>query len=335
LWILDGKKNKEMTKKRFRVGLSAVLLALTVPAEALQSKVPRVGVLMLIRPDRPQLQGFRDGLRDVGYIDGRNLILDMRPLRSPEELRSLAKDFVNEHVNVIVTTGNVETQIAKETTQQLPIVFMPASDPIASDFVKSFTRPGTNLTGLALIRDVDSYGKQLEVFKEAIPSLSKLAVLYDARSENPLSVKGLAQLKKVASHLYVKLDERPVREIHEAEKVVASLSRNTVDGVFLLCSSLFGGGPEAIITRAIERKLPLFSCGWSHQGALISLALDLYQIGRRGGWYVDQILKGAKPADLAVEVPLKYELAINLKTANAIGIKIPAQVLQRADRVTR
>jgi ABC-type uncharacterized transport system substrate-binding protein len=322
-----------ITKKGFRTALVALLLPLTFPAEAQQSKVHRVGVLMLIKPDRPQLQGLRDGLRDAGYIEGQNLTLDMPAPRSTEELRSLAKDYIKQKVNVIVTTGNVETNVAKEITQELPVVFMPASDPITAGFIRSFPRPGSNLTGVALIRDLDSYGKQLEVFTEVVPSLSKLAVLYDARSNNSLYPKGLEQLKKVASSLAIAIDERPVRKISEAENAVTSLSRNNVDGVFVLCSSLFGSGPEAIIARAIEKKLPLFSCGWTHQGALVSLALNLYQVGRSGGGYVAQILRGAKPQDLPVEVPLKYELAINLKTANAIGIKIPPEVLQRADKV--
>ena len=290
---------------------------------------------MLVKPDRPQIQGLRDGLKEGGYIEGQNLALDMRPLQNAEELRSLAREYVKQKVNVFVTTGNVETNVAKETTQQLPIVFMPASDPITAGFVKSFSRPGTNLTGIALSRDLYSYGKQLQVFKETIPFLGKLVVLYDSRSDNSPYTIGLEQLKKVASNLNIMIDERPIREIQEAEKAVASLSRKTVDGVFVLCSSLFGSGPEAIIARAIEKKLPLFSCGWTHQGALVSYSLDLYQVGRRGGWYVSQLLGGAKAADLAVEVPLKYELAINLKTANAIGIKIPPEVLQRADKVTK
>jgi putative ABC transport system substrate-binding protein len=259
----------------------------------------------------------------------------MRPLQSPEELRSLARDFVKNNVDVVVTTGNVETTVAKETIRQLPIIFMPASDPITAGFVESFARPGANLTGIALIRDLDSYGKQLEIFKEAVPSLSKLAVLYDARANASPYGKALAQLKKVAANLGIAINEQPARDIYEAENAVASLARSTVDGVFVVCSSLFGRGPDAIITRAIERKLPLFSCGWTHQGALVSFALDLYQIGRRGGWYVSQILNGAKPNDLPVEVPLKYQLTINLKTAAAIGLTIPVEVLQRADKVIK
>jgi putative ABC transport system substrate-binding protein len=300
-----------------------------------QAKVHRVGVLMLVKPDRPQLQGLRDGLKEAGYIAGLNLTLDMKPIQTSEELRSLGRQFVRQNVDVVVTTGNVETEVAKQIIRKLPIVFMPASDPISAGFVKSFARPDTNLTGIALIRDLDSYGKQLEVFKETVPSLGKLAVLYDARVNASPYAQAIEQLKKVASRLSIAIDERPIRKIWEAEKAVVSLSKNTVDGVFVLCSSLFGSGPEVIIARAIERKLPLFSCSWTHQGALVSFALDLYQVGRRGSWYVTRILNGAKPADLPVEVPLKYELTINLKTANAIGLEIPATVLQRADKVIR
>jgi putative ABC transport system substrate-binding protein len=324
-----------VTTKGFCFALCALLLALSLPAFARETKLRRIGVLMLIKPDRPQLQGLRDGLKEAGYIEGQNLTLDMRTVQNAEELRSLAKKYVKQEVNVVVTTGNAETNVAKEITQQLPIVFMPASDPITAGFVKSFSRPGANLTGIALIRDLDSYGKQLQIFKETIPFLGKLAVLYDSRSNDSPYTIGLEQLKKVAAKLAITIDERPIREIHEADKAVASLSRKNADGVFVLCSSLFGSGPEAIIARAIEKQLPLFSCGWTHQGALVSYSLDLYQVGRRGGWYVSQILKGAKPTDLPVEVPLKYELAINLQTANTIGIKIPPEVLQRADKVIR
>ena len=313
---------------------AVLFFALTISAEAHRSEY-RVGILMLIKPDRPQLRGLRAGLRDAGYVEGENLTLRMPAVRTPEELRNLAKEMVKQQMDVLVTTGNVETNIAREITQQLPIIFMPASDPISAGFVKSLPRPETNLTGLALIRDVASYGKQLEVFKEVIPSLETLAVLYDARNENPMSLKGLAQVRKVASHLFIGLHERPIHDVGEVDKVVASLSRKSVGGVFVLCSSLFGRDPESIINRAIEKKLPLFSCGWTEQGALVSLGLDFYQIGRRAGWYVDQILKGAKPRELAVESPKKFELAINLKTANAIGIRIAPEVLQRADKIIR
>lgn len=300
-----------------------------------ETKLYRVGVLMLIKPDRPQLQGLRDGLKEAGFVDGRNLKLDMYPLHTVEELRSRARHFLTTNVNAIVTTGNLETQVAKDIIRELPIVFMPASDPITAGFVKSFTRPGTNLTGIAMIRDLDSYGKQLQVFKEAVPSLAKLAVLHDARTRAPAYTQGLDRLKKTALRLSIVIDEHPIHEIEEAERIVAALSKSAVDGVFVLCSSLFGSGPEALISRARERKLPLFSCGWTREGAFLSYALNLYHVGRRGGWYVSQILNGANPGDLPVEVPLKYELSVNLKTAQAIGLTVPIEVLQRADKVIR
>jgi putative ABC transport system substrate-binding protein len=276
---------------------------------------------------------LRAGLKNAGLIEGQNLQLEMPALQTHEKLRALVQKFLHQKVNVIVATGNVETDIAKEFAQNIPIVFMPASDPITAGYVKSFVRPGTNLTGIALVRDLAFYGKQLEVFKEVIPSLTKVAVLYDARGDGRVYGKGLQQLKKVASSFAIAVKDLPVRDIGEAEKVVASLSKKSVDGVFVLCSSLFGSGPESIIAPAIQNKLPLFGCDWANQGELASLALDFYHIGRRGSWYVEQILNGAKPSELPVEIPLKYDLSINLKTANKIGVKIPPEVLQQADRI--
>ncbi len=320
---------------RFALALvvfSALLLSTHQNADT-QPRMSRVGVLMLVKEDRPHILGLRAGLKELGLIDGQNLLLEMPPLQTRATLRELAKKFVQQKVNVIVATGNVETDIAKEIAQDIPIVFMPASDPITAGFVKSFVRPGANLTGIALIRDFDFYGKQLEVFKEVIPSLTRVAVLYDARGDQSVYSKGFEQIKKVASNLAIAVRDLPVRDIHGAERVMASLSKKTADGVFVVCSSLFGSGPESIIDAAIRKKLPLFGCDWAKQGALVSLALDFYQIGRRGSWYVDQILNGAKPAELPVEVPLKYELSVNLETANKIGIQILPEVLQQADRV--
>ena len=320
---------------RFALALvvfSAFLLFVGESAET-QPRISRVGVLMLVKEDRPHILGLRAGLKERGLIDGQNLLLEMPPLQTRATLRELAKKFVQQKVNVIVATGNVETDIAKEVAGDIPIVFMPASDPITAGFVKSFVRPATNLTGIALIRDFDFYGKQLEVFREVVPSLTKVAVLYDTRGDGSVYEKGLEQIKKVASNLAIAINDMPVRGIRDAEAVMATLSKKSTDGVFVVCSSLFGSGPESIIAPAIQKKLPLFGCNWANQGALVSLALDFYQIGRRGSWYVDQILNGAKPSELPVEVPQKYELTINLKTADKIGVKIPPVVLQQADRV--
>lgn len=322
---------------RFALGLvvfSALLLSIGQSAET-QSRIHRVGVLMLVKEDRPHILGLRAGLKGAGLIEGQNLQLEMPALQTREKLRALAQKFLQQKVNVIVATGNVETDIAKEFAQGIPTVFMPASDPIAAGFVKSFVRPGNNLTGIALVRDFNFYGKQLEVFKEVVPSLTKVPVLYDARGDESVYGKGLEQIKKVASTLGITLKDMPVRDIRDAERVMASLSKKSADGVFVLCSSLFGGGPETIIAPAIQKKLPLFGCDWTNQGALVSLALDFYQIGRRGSWYVEQILGGVKPSELPVEVPQKYELTINLKTADTIGVKIPPVVLQQADRVVQ
>lgn len=312
--------------------ISAGMLSISQTAETQPGK-HLVGVLMLVKEDRPLILGLRDGLKAAGLIEGQNLQLEMPAPQTRATLGILARKFLQQKVNVIVATGNVETEIAKKVAQDVPIVFMPASDPITAGFVKSFVRPGTNLTGISLIRDFDFYGKQLEIFREVIPSLTKVAVLYDARDGESVYEKGLQRLKRVASNFAIAVKDMPVREIGDAEKNMASLSKKSVDGVFVICSSLFGSGPGAVITLATQKKLPLFGCDWVSQGSLASLTLDFYQIGRRGSWYVEQILNGAKPSELPVEVPQKYELTINLETAKKIGIKVSPEILQQADRI--
>ena len=324
-----------MPLKKFAIALvvfDALLFSIRQSAET-QPRTHRVGVLTLVKADRPQIVGLRDGLKAAGLVQGQNLQLELPVSQTRETLQVLAQKFQHQKVDVIVATGNVETDIAKQFAQNIPIVFMPASDPIAAGFVKSIVRPGTNLTGIALIRDFAFYGKHLEVFKEVIPFLTKVAVLHDVRGNDGVYGRGLEQMRKVAANLAITVKDMPVRDIRDAESVMASLSKQSTDGVFVLCSSLFGGGPEAVITLAIQKKLPLFGCDWASQGSLVSLTTDFYQIGRRGSWYVEQILSGTKPSELPVEVPLKYELAINLRTADKIGVKMSPEILQLADRV--
>jgi ABC-type uncharacterized transport system substrate-binding protein len=323
------------------VAISLVLFALSLLAHSqngvAQMKTPKVGVLMLIKPDRPHLQGLRNGLKEAGYIEGQNLTLVMRPLQSAEELRSLAKDYVQQKINVIVTTGNVETKIAKETTQEVPIVFMPASDPVRSGFVKSLARPGTNLTGLTYYVDLRESAKQLEIFKEIVSTLRRAVLLIDDRTEAPIDATSVAVIRKVAVRLGIELIEKPVKSLDQAERAISSLSKDTTDGILVICTSLFSNLEKiAVISR--QKLVPVFGCASAHvteNGALFSYAPDMYKMGHRGAWYVGQILKGAKPQELPVEAPRKFELVINLKTAELIGIKIPPEVLQRADKVIK
>jgi putative ABC transport system substrate-binding protein len=199
-------------------------------------------------------------------------------------------------------------------------------------------RPETNLTGLTSSPDVEFTSKQFEVFKETIPTLKRVAVLYNARAENPAHATRLATLQKTAPSLGVKVAAKPIKSAADVEQALSSISRDTTDGLFIICASVFDGVFKDMAEKAIQKRLALFGCNSMHvieYGALAAYDTDRYRLGHRGAWYVDRILKGSKPQDLPVEAPTKFELIINLKTAKQIGLTIPPNVLVRADRVIK
>jgi ABC-type uncharacterized transport system substrate-binding protein len=269
-------------------------------------------------------------------VEGKSLILEFGQRETADELYKLAQGYEQKRVNVIVTFGGTETAIAKRATSEMAIVFMPAGDPVSSGFVNSMARPGTNLTGISYDRDIKIYARYLQVFSEVVPNLRRVVMLYDGR-EDPIATVTLPGIRTIAAQFLLKLAEKAVTSVAELEQEVSSLRKTETDGIFIICTSLFSRLKKTAAI-AIARKIPLFACAdinVVHEGALISYAPDLYQIGYRGGWYVDRILKGARPQDLPVETPRKFDLVINLKTAEAIGIRIPPEALQRADRVIK
>jgi putative ABC transport system substrate-binding protein len=301
------------------------------------AKTYRVGVLTLLLADRPHITGLREGLRMAGYTEGKNLSLAIPARKSPHSIRTAAITYVSEKTNVIVATGNSETKIAAELTREIPIVFLPASDPVGFGFVQSFARPGKNLTGITYYAHFREVGKQIEIFKEISPALRRAVLLTDAGSEALNDFASTGAIRETARHLGVVLREIPVTKLEQAERFVATLSSQSVDGILIACSSLFWS-LEKIGALARQKLIPLYGCSSSQvieDGALFSYAPDMYQLGRRGAWYVDRILKGANPADLPVETPRAFRFVINLKTAQVIGLKIPPEVLQRADKVVK
>jgi putative ABC transport system substrate-binding protein len=304
-------------------------------AQAQQSKVYRVGVIVERGLNPPQIKGLRDGLEEAGYIEGKNLVLDLLQEETYDRLRASVKVYTQQKIDAIIAISSAETAIAKEVTDEIPIVFMPAGFPVQSGFVRSLASPGTNLTGLTFFTDPEEVGKQLEVFKEVVPSLRRVIVLFGGRKENPITAMSLTVVRKVAAHLAIKLTEKPVKSAAEAEGVLSSLPNKNAPGAFLICGPLFKT-LKKIASIAIQKRVPLFGCGATQvaeEMVLLTYAPDLYYIGYRGAWYVDRILKGAKPQDLPVESPTKFELVINLKTAKEIGIAIPPEMLILADRV--
>jgi ABC-type uncharacterized transport system substrate-binding protein len=326
-----------MSKRILAVALATVILAAPLLVEAQQQKVYHAGVLM-IGSHIPEMKGLGDGLKEAGYIEGKNLILNVSTMETPDELRPIAKAYIEKKFDVIVAMGATAPLIARDLTREIPIVFVGASDPIGSGLVKSVARPETNVTGVARATDVEMQGKRLEVFKEAVPTLRRVAVLYNARGENPGHAKSLALVQKVAPALGLKLIEKPVKSAADIERALASVSKDTTDGLFVICSSLFRGPIKKMAAVAMQKRLALTGCrvpDVTEQGTLLSYGANTYRIGHRGAWYVDRILKGTKPQDLPVEAPTYFELVINLKTAKQIGLTIPPNLLARADRVIR
>ena len=328
-----------MSKRILVIALATVILAPPLLVEAQQQKVYRAGVLMIGSPDIPAMKGLRDGLKELGYVEGKNLLLDIPTKETIDELRPIAKAYIEKQVDVIVALGATAPLIARELTREIPIVFVGSSDPVGSGLVKSAARPETNITGVASATDVEVQGKRLEVFKEAVPTLRRVALLYNARGENPGHAKSLALVQKVAPALGLKLIEKPVKSTADIERALASVSKDTTDGLFVICSSLFRDSIKKMAAVAMQKRLALTTgCTTpdvTEQGFLLSYGPDRYRMGLRGAWYVDRILKGTKPQDLAVEAPTYFELVINLKTAKQIGVTIPPNVLARADRVIK
>jgi putative tryptophan/tyrosine transport system substrate-binding protein len=288
---------------------------------------------------QPQVNGLRDGLEELKYVEGENLNWQRIDGVTSEELRAnLGAVLQKQRMDVLVTLGTTETAVAKEVAPNIPTVFLPAADPVKSGFVRSLASPGTNLTGLTFFTGAENLGKQLEVFKQVVPSLDKVAVLFDARLKYSAVSESWKRLSVVASWLGIHLSELPVTSSAETASQIASLPNRAMSaGIFVFCSALFKDA-EGIAAAATRRKLPLFGCNAfqvAEQNVLLSYAPDLYSLGYRGAWFVDRIFKGAKPRDLPVETPRRFELVINGKVASEAGLKISPEMLMLADRVFR
>ncbi len=328
-----------MTKSTLLYLLATVLL-ITAPIQAQQGRVYRVGVLG--PPGRLEewtdLKGLRDGLKEAGYAEGKNLLLKIPAVKTYDELRPIAKAYVGEKVDAIVTGGGTATRIAKEATREIAIIFLwGVGDPVQLGFVKSVARPETNITGVSSDAGIEIWGKRLELFKELVPTLRRVVLLYNARGENPSHDKSLGLLREIAPKLGLKLAEMPINSPGEVDHALSPLATDNTNGIFVRCSGLFREPFKRIATIAREKRFPLWGCFASEgeQGNLATYEPDRYHRGLRGAWYVDRILKGRRPQDLPVEAPMKYEFVIDLKAARQIGLTIPPNVLVRADRVIR
>jgi putative ABC transport system substrate-binding protein len=269
----------------------------------------------------------------LGYEEGKNLHVDWRNLPDEEAARATARQFVRDHVDLIVAYENQTVRAAQAATSEIPIVFVAVTDPVAEGFVKSFAHPGGNITGFATWGEL--YGKQIELFKEIVPKLRRLLVLIDLH--DPGTERALAEVRKAAAVLKLRPVERQVTNEVDAERLFRSLKRGEVDGVFIASPNLRNKFPSLIVTLASERRLPLamHRMAWVEKGALFSYGFIPHQYARDGAAYIDKILKGTKAGDLPVQEPPQLEFIINLRTAKQIGLTIPPNVLARADKVIR
>jgi len=315
-----------------------VVLAVGVAAEAQQpKKVPGIGYLSTnsSSTNPARTEAFRQGLRQLGYVEGKNIVIEWRYAEGkPDRLPALAAELVRLRVDVIVTGGPVPTRAAKETTSTIPIVMAQDSDPVGSGFVASLARPGGNITGLATLAPELS-GKQLELLKEIVPRLSRVAVF--GNSINPVNAQMLREAEIAARAFKVQLQYLDVLDPKDIETAFRAASKERAEAVLALPSFLLNSQRKQVVDLAVKSRLPAIydRREFVDDGGLTSYATNFADLARRAATYVDKILKGAKPADLPVEQPTKFELIINLKAAKQIGLTIPPDVLARADLVIK
>jgi ABC-type uncharacterized transport system substrate-binding protein len=318
--------------------LLGVMLAVAVADAQQPKKVPRIGFLSAGDVDSARSDTIRRALRELGYIEGQNIAFEYRYAAGKRDRFSeLAADLVRLHVDIIVVVGgNRIIPAAKNATKTIPIVMTGAGlDPVGAGFVESLARPGGNVTGITnLGRELG--GKRLELLKEAVPKLARVAVLYDPA--NPSSVLSVKEVLPVAARdLGLTVRSWEVRDTGGFERVFTALNKDRPDGLYVLGGALLIANDKRTTGFALKSRLPSVYNNREavNAGGLMYYGADESDIYRRVAYYVDKILKGAKPADLPVEQPTKFELVINLKTAKQIGLTIPQKVLGRADRVIK
>jgi putative ABC transport system substrate-binding protein len=327
-----------MNKRKLgSVALSVMLLALCLSAQAQQpAKIARIGFLLGSSPGPdPRIEGFRQGLRELGYVEGKNIAIEWRYAEGKEELvPTLAAELVQLNVEIIVTGGTNVTRAAKNATKTISIVMASDADPVGNGFVASLARPGGNVTGLVNLLAGLS-GKRLELLKEAIPGILRVSILWNP--ENPSSVSGFKETQEAARTLAMQLQSLKVRSADDFAGAIQAATKAKARALTVVSDSLMFSNRRRLLELASKNKLPTMHTQslWVDAGALMSYGTNFPDLYRRAAIYVDKILKGAKPAELPVEQPMKFELVINLKTAKQIGLTIPPNVLARADKVIR
>jgi putative ABC transport system substrate-binding protein len=319
-----------MMHRRGFIVSTLALLAAPLAVQAQPAKIPRIGVLRPGSPPDPFVEAFRQGLRELGYVESQSATIDVRYAKGdPDQLPTLADELVRLKIDVLLTGGGPATAVAKRVTTAIPIVFVGSSDPVALGLVASLARPGANITGLT-VGPPELEGKRVELLKETLPRLSRGAALW-----NPGWPQGLDAAQRAARKLGVTLRTLEVREPGEFAAAFVAMRKEHLDALIVISDAMFTNQRARIVDLVAKSRLPAVYDvrEFPESGGLMSYGAKVPDLFRRAAILVDKILKGAKPADLPVEQPTKFELVINLKTAKALGLTIPPAVLARADEV--
>jgi putative tryptophan/tyrosine transport system substrate-binding protein len=323
------------------IGLAVVLavgLVLSpLAAEGQQGgKTVRIGLLDFASPDPARVTwwtAFRERLRELGYVEGQNIAFEPRWGNGHVSgLPSLAAELLRTRVDILVTAGSEAALAAKRATGSIPIVMTTGVDPVGLGLVASLARPGGNVTGVTSIQS-ELAGKRVEILKECIPRAGRIAILWDSGNHGSALVEHDA--KSAATSMGIAVQSIAVRSPSEFDAAFAAMKRARAEAVILVASPPFIGDRRRIADLALTHRLPMMvgAKEYAEAGGLLSYATDYPDLFRQAATYVDKIFKGAKPADLPVEQPTKFELVINLKTAKALGLTIPPSVLGRADQI--
>ena len=328
-----------MNQRIFALVLCAVLFALCFSAQAQQTtKIPRIGYLAVVPLSTMAARNepFRQGLRELGYIEGKNIVIEWRSGDGNlDRMPTLAADLVKLKVDVLVTAGSRATASAKAATPMIPIIMAQDPDPVANGFVASLARPGGNVTGLSTLTPELS-GKRLEILKEIVPTLSRVA--YFGTSTSAEDAKTLEEIKLAAETMKVRLDYFDVLTVKDIDAAFRAASKARDEALLWGVSGSISRPQRSRITElAVKNRLPgiYTSPEWIPIGGLMSYGVNFGELFRRAATYVDKILKGAKPAELPIEQPAKFDFIVNLQAAKQIGLTIPPNVLVRADRVIK
>jgi putative ABC transport system substrate-binding protein len=318
--------------------LTTFIVATFVQAEAQQqTKIPRIGIVTLqpLFAVAARDEAFRQGLRELGYVEGKTIVIEHRSAEGNfDRLSALMSEIVSLKVDIIVSHGPTTTRAARKATSTIPIVMAQDTDPIGNQFVASLARPGGNITGLSSLT-ADLSGKRLELLKEMLPKISRVAVF--GTSTNPGNTQSRNEAELAADALGLKLQYLDISGPKDLEAAFQAAGSGRTDAVFVIRGPLLNSERTKVVQLAIKHRLPAtYSTNeYVQAGGLMSYDARSSDLARRAATYVDKILKGAKPAELPVEQPIKFEFVVNLNAAKQIGLTIPPNVLARADRVIK